>query len=267
MRMLWAFLWRDIQNEISYRVSFILQILGIFPVVLVFFYISRLFGGAMLSQLESYGGRYFPFVLLGLAVQSYLVTGLSSFAGSIREAQLSGTLESIFATPVRLPVFLLGSTLYAFFFNSLRIGIFLVLGAMISDGGFHWGRLPSVCLIMGLTMTAFATLGILSASFIVLFKRGDPFNWLFSVGSWLLGGVYYPVSVLPDWLQTLSGWVPMTHTLEALRHVLLSDASLAAVSGHMAKLALWAAIGLPLSCYCFGLAVDRARARGTLGHY
>jgi len=267
MRELWAFVRRDVQNEISYSFSFLLQILSIFPLVLLFLFISRLFGNAMPAPLLAYGGSYFPFVLIGIAVQNYLMMALSSFAGSIRDAQLSGTLEAILTAPVRLPVFLLGSMLYAFVLNSLRIVIYLVFGILVSGAGLEWTRLPSACLVMGLTIAAFSSLGILSASFIILFKKGDPLNWMFNIASWLLGGVYYPVSVLPGWLREASEWIPMTHSLEALRLILLSNHSLVSVGSHVLKLALWASICLPVSYLCFRYALNRARATGTLGHY
>jgi ABC-2 type transport system permease protein len=267
MRVLWAFLRRDLQNEITYRLSFVLQLLGIFPVVLMFSFLARLFEGALPGPLKAYGGQYFPFVLIGVAVQNYLSTALGSFSGSMREAQLSGTLEAILATPVRLPVFLLGSTLYAFFFNSLRIVLYLLVGTVLCDAPLAWQRLPLVVPVMLLTITAFSSLGIFSASFILLFKRGDPLNWLFNVSAWLLGGVYYPIGVLPEWLQTIANLIPMTHALEALRLLLLTDPSPAAILGHVQVLGIWVLVVLPLSYCCFRYAFKRARITGTIGHY
>lgn len=267
MRILWSFLWRDIQNEVSYSLSFVLQLFSIFPIVFLFFYLSQLFGNTVPTLLQAYGGRYFPFVLVGIALQNYFSMGLSSFSGNIREAQLSGTLEAMLAAPVPLPVFLLGSILYPFAFNALRVLLYLAAGSLISDGGLCWNRLPSACVVLLLGMAAFSSMGLLSAAFIILFKKGDPLNWIFSVSAWLLGGVYYPVEVLPGWLQETAQWIPMTHALEALRHILLTGESLSSAGPHLAKLGLWAVIGLPAGYLFFRFAVDRARVNGSLGHY
>ena len=183
-----AFLRRDILNEISYKLSFLLQLLGIFPVVLMFFFLSRLVGSTISGPLQPYGGSYFPFVLIGLAVQNYLTLSLSRFSGSLRESQLSGTLEAVLATPVRLPSFLIGSTAYSFVFNALRIFLYLAVGSLLFDVHFNWARLPAALGVICLTIAAFSSLGIFSAGFIMLFKRGDPINWGFNVISWLLGG-------------------------------------------------------------------------------
>jgi len=91
--VLWAFLWRDLLSEVSYKLSFLLQLLGIFPVVIMFFFLSRLVGNTISGPLAPYGGSYFPFVLIGISVQNYLTMSLSTFSSRLRESQLSGTLE------------------------------------------------------------------------------------------------------------------------------------------------------------------------------
>lgn len=265
--VLWAFFLRDLRNELSYRLSFVLQIIGIFPAVLMFFFLSRLVGNTISGPLGPYGGQYFPFVLIGIALQNYLTISLSRFSGSLRESQLSGTLEVIMAAPVSLTVFLTGSTLYSFVFNVLRVLVYLGAGALLFHVHINWMRLPAALGILVLTIAAFSSLGIFSAAFIMLFKRGDPINWGFSVVSWLLGGVYYPVSVLPEWLQRGADVIPMTHALEALRIILLMNGSMASIAPSLLALGLWAAVGLPLSLYAFRYALKRAKIQGTLGHY
>lgn len=251
----------------SYRLAFFLELLGIFPAVLLFFFLSKLFGDIISGPLGEYGGKYFPFVLIGIAAQNYLSLSLRSFASSIREAQVSGTLEAVLTTPVPLSIFLLGSSLYPFVLNAVRILIYLVVGSLFFGAGLDWRQWPTLLAILMLTVTAVSGLGILSASFTVLFKKGDPLNWVFSVGSWLLGGVYYPVSVLPEWLQKISDFIPMTHTLEAFRLILLGHRDLYAVAGNLFALCLWSITVLPISLLSFRFALNRARDKGNLGHY
>ncbi len=267
MKIIQAFLWRDIQNEVSYSLSFVLQILNVFPLVLLFYYLSQLLGDLSTGPLATYGGLYFPFVLIGIAVQNYLIQGLNGFAASIREAQLCGTLEAVLAAPVSLPHFLFGSALYAFALNSVRVLFYLIVGALLCDARFEWSRLPAVFGVMILTIAAFSSLGIFSASFTILFKKGDPLNWVLSVSAWLLGGVYYPISVLPGWMQSIAVWIPITHSLEALRHLLLGNQGPAALSNNLAGLTIWALVGLPGSVLCFRFAVNRAKITGSLGHH
>jgi ABC-2 type transport system permease protein len=264
--MVAAFLLRDFRQEWSYRISFVLQAVGTLHVLLIFLLLSRLFGDAVPARLQSYGGKYFPFVLMGVAIQQYFYLALNTFSGQLREAQLSGTFEAVLACPAPLPVFLAGSTLYAFAINAFQVLVCLGAGYLLG-ARFPLTQLPLVVLVLALSAAAFAALGILSASYIVIFKKGNPLTWFFTLASTLLGGVYYPVSILPGWAQKLASLLPMTHALEALRAVLLRHAGLWEVAPSLGALGLWVAVGLPLSCLCFAWAVRKGRQNGTLGHY
>lgn len=242
-------------------------IAGHFPGGDHIFFLSRLVGNTISGPLAPYGGSYFPFVLIGIAVQNYLTMSLSTFSSRLRESQLSGTLEAVMSAPVHLSSFLGGSAAYSFLFNALRIFIYLAAGALFFGVNLNWMRLPAVLGVICLTITAFSSLGIFSAAFIMLFKRGDPVNWGFNVISWLLGGVYYPVTILPNWLQDIAWFIPMTHSLEALRTVLLTGKGLFTIWENVLVLGLWGVVGLPLSLLIFRYALIQGRRQGTLGHY
>lgn len=64
--------------------------------------------------------------------------------------------------------------------------------------------------ILVVSIVAFAGLGIISTSYLLLFKRGNPARWLIVGASSLLGGIMYPVSVLPVPLQWLARLIPVT---------------------------------------------------------
>lgn len=267
IRVLWGYLRRDLQQEMSYKLSFAMQLVGILPMLVLFILLSRFFGGAVAGQLAAYGGRYFPFVLIGLAVQTYLSQGLSTFSERLRDSQLTGTLEAQLVTPAPLPLHLAGMALYPFALCTVHVLIILAVGSLLGGVRFHWEQLPWVLLVLLVSGGAFACLGILSASYIVVFKRGDPVGFLVRLASWMLGGVYYPASVLPGWLRRVADAVPMTHCLEALRAILLRGEGGAGAARPVLYLIGWVLVGLPLSYLLFWAAVRLARSKGNLGLY
>jgi ABC-2 type transport system permease protein len=107
-------------------------------------------------------------------------------------------------------------------------------------------------------------MGVLSASFVMVFKRGDPIGPLVSVMFFLLGGVIYPVKVLPGWLEVISFLLPITHAVSALRAILLQGHGFAHVAGHLLVLLGYAVLLVPLSLFAFSAAVRRATRDGTL---
>lgn len=94
----YSFIKRDFQIEISYKLSFLFQFMGIFLSVITFYFISVMIGNSDIPSLEVYGGDYFSFVLIGIALELYIFTSITSFSSSIRNRQIMGTLESMLVT-------------------------------------------------------------------------------------------------------------------------------------------------------------------------
>lgn len=262
-----AFIRRDLLASASYRLSFIMQFAGIIFGVVTFYYIAQVFGAAAAPMLESYGGNYFAFVLIGIAFSDYLYLSLSTFSGSIREGQTMGTLEMMLISPLRLSTILLSSSLWGYMFTSLRVVLYLMMGTLVFGMSLGQANLPAALVVFLLSVLSFSGLGVLSASFTVMFKKGDPISWAFGSLSALLGGVFYPVSVLPGWLQPLSGFLPLTYSLDGMRLALLQGASLADVWRDVAFLAVFAGVLLPVGVLSFRLAVRRAKVEGSLAQY
>jgi ABC-2 type transport system permease protein len=83
----------------------------------------------------------------------------------------------------------------------------------------------------------------------------------------VFGGVFFPVEVLPLWLQKVSMLLPMTYALRAVRLALLRGAPWSELRGDLAALAVFSVILLPLGAVAFRWAIARARATGSLAHY
>jgi ABC-2 type transport system permease protein len=126
---------------------------------------------------------------------------------------------------------------------------------------------PGAILILVLSITSLGGFGIISASFIMAFKKGDPLGWVFSSLSGFLGGVVYPIEVFPGWLQKCSYLLPITHSLKGMRLALLQGYSIKALLPSILALMLFTAIMLPLSLLVFQKAVKKAKMDGSLTQY
>jgi len=266
IRRLWAMFARDAQTEASYPLALLLQFVGIFFSVFVFYFLSQLVGDSAAGQINTRGGEYFPFVLVGIAFSGYFGVGLNSFAGALRTAQTTGTMEALLMTPTRLSTIIVGSATYSYLFTTLRVGIYLALGIALGVR-FDVANWAAAGVSLLLAIVAFASIGIMAAGFIMVFKRGNPVTWLVANLASLLGGVYYPVSILPDWLQPLARLLPITYALEAMRGALLDGAGWVELALNMLILAAFCLLLFPLSLVVFRFAVHKARVNGSLTHY
>ena len=267
LRKVLAFLQRDVQMQISYRLATLLQFAGILFSVTAFYFLAQVFGRGVSPYLAAYGGDYFAFVLIGIAYSAYQAVGLGALSEAIRAGQAQGTLESMLVTPTHIATLLASSALWSFLQATVQVLAYLAVGALLFGLPLGRASVGTALLTLCLSLFAFGGLGMLSASFILVTKRGDPINFLFASLSTLLGGVYYPVEVLPTWLQPVSFLLPMTHAVRAMRRALLEGAGPGQVAPQLALLALFAALTLPAGLVAFRLALRRARLEGSLTQY
>ncbi len=267
MITIFAFIKKDISLALSYRLSFLLQFLGMFFALATFYFLSGLISKSMTGSLDAYGGDYFPFVLLGLAFSTYMTLGLQTFSGAIREGQMMGTLEIMLLSPARLSMILLSSSIWTYVFESLKVAFFLAIGSIVFGISFPAANVPATGLIFILAVVSFASIGMISAAFIMVLKKGDPIAWALGGLSMLLSGVFYPVTVLPQWLQPLSYLFPLTFALQGIRHAVLQGYSLYELRVDIFALIGFSVVLLPLALISFKFAVRRAKIEGSLVHY
>lgn len=265
--IIFAFLKRDWRLESSYRFSFFLQFVGIFFSVTIFYFISDLFGHAADPYLTPYRTDYFTFVLIGIAFSGYFSIGISSFSQKIRTAQTTGTLEAMLSTPTHYSAIIFASSLWDYLITTLRVFVYFAVGVFLMGVSFANANYFSALVILFLSIITYSSLGIIAASFIMVLKRGDPVTWLISSISSLLGGVYYPVAILPEGLRWLASLIPVTYSLHGMRLALLQGANITALFTEVLVLTLFSSILLPLSLISFQYSVKRAKIDGSLTQY
>lgn len=260
-----AFLRRDFLTAWSYRTAFVSDIGGMFLQALMFSFVSKLVDPRILP---SYGGThagYLEFVVVGMLLSTFLQIGMSHVAGSIRNEQLMGTLESVLLTPTAIGTIQVGSVVYAIVYVPIRTLLFFGLIAGIF--GVHLsavGILPAIALLVLFTPFVWGV-GVLAAAGMLTFRRGVGAN--FAVSLLLLGsGAFFPLSVLPRWIQHVAVANPIARAIDGMR------AALIAGDFHgfgTTALIVFAAsvITFGLGLFAFKLALARERARGTLGVY
>jgi ABC-2 type transport system permease protein len=263
---MWSFVRRDALTAVSYRVAFLMPLIKIFFAVPIFYFMTQLVGGANVEVSRLYQGNFFTFLLLGIAFQDYVTLSMSSFMESIRDHQLKGTMEIILLSPTPAPLILLFSSTWSYLFMSIRFSLFIVLGLAfgldLSNANFL-----SFALVAPIAIASFAALGILGAAIGLIIKQGSSVVTLLTATTLFLGGVFYPISILPGWLQNVALALPFTHALIGVREALLLGATPGDLSRELLVLTAFGILLFPLSLWCFELALRRVKTTGTLGQY
>lgn len=262
-----AFIRKDYQVESSYKMAFTLSIISSFLPLIAFYFIGQLMSQNAVDSLEKYGGDYFAFALVGLSFSRYFQLAISTFSNSIRRAQMAGCLEAILSSRTDPREMIIYSSVYSFLASGIQLVLMFFIGWLFLDFSFASINILSTGVALFLSLITFVSLGIFSAAGTIVFKKGEPFAWFFGAFSALFGGVYFPVSIMPDWLEQISVVVPIHYALEALRMTILQGSSITAISHQLLVLAFMAVCLFPLSVWMFVWAVEKGKKDGSLMHY
>jgi ABC-2 type transport system permease protein len=266
LRKLVAFVRRDLAVAASYRFLWLFQVANVVFFVGALFFLGQLVDSGGAPAMAPYAS-YFSFGLVGVAVTSFFFSSMSRLLQNLRESQINGTLEAILITGTSPFAILLYSYAAILLLELAQWAAYLGIG--VGAFGFslaqaHWACTTVLCALGILLFLGFA---LISASFILVFKRGDPFNWILGGAAWLISGALYPVELLPAWLQEVSRVYPVTPLLGGLRRALLLGDGFGELRPELLTVGASAVAMLALGAVLFRWALGRARREGSLAHY
>ncbi len=264
LRKVWAYMKKEFLIQMSYKFGFAFSVFGIFTGIATYFFIDRLFGHRMTPDLARFGTPYFAYVLVGNAFFAYVGTAIGGISGRIAAEQAWGTLEVLFGTPTRLSVVILSMAIWNTLYASVQVVIYFFVGGVGFGVDFSRINWASLAIILGLAIVAFNSLGLLEAASMLVFKRGAVAAWAFNSVWALLGGVFFPVTVLPAWLQSLSAWIPITHAIRGLQLAIYQGTPVTQLAEELWMLGLFCGVLVPLGLFSWEWALRRARVEGSL---
>jgi ABC-2 type transport system permease protein len=264
-----AFVVRDFQLAVSYRLDFFMRILSILFITTTLYFISRIFAGSFATPYEQWRDPFLAWIT-ALPFLNYFMVGFSSLANAIRSEQAQGTLEGVLMTPVGVPTLIVASSAWDFVQASFHSFLYLFFGWALF-GVEYRGSFMLAVLFLLLTTLVLASVGILSASFAMVFKRGDPLGMIIGTGSAFFSGVFFPAQLIRETagggLGFVSQLIPTTHGIEGIRRVLIQGQTFADVRGQLLTLLAYLVVVLPFSLWVFGRSVRRAKREGSLIQY
>ena len=250
----------------SYRLGMLMSIGGLVVTILPMYFVAGALQPVIADRISHEGGDYFGFLVVGILAFSFLSTAVTAVAGAVGSGIASGTLEAMLSTRARLAALIAGLVSYAFTWTAVRGALMIVMAVLLgvrlsaAQSGF-------ALLILALIVAAYFAIGLVAAAMVLAFRTTGPLPQAVLLLSGLLGGVYYPTSVIPSWIQSLSSLVPLTYGLRALRRVWLDGAGFREVLPDVVTLAGMAVILLALGVGAFMIGMRYARRAGTLAHY
>jgi ABC-2 type transport system permease protein len=202
-------------------------------------------------------------LLIGAVVWAYLGIIFEFITETVAWERWEGTIEYTFMAPLSRAMHLGGSGVFAVLYGLVRaILLFIVVafffGLSMPDANFF-----AALVILLIASVSFFGIGMMTAVLpLISPEKGAQLGFVAQGMLLVVSGVYYPVSVLPFWMEWISKISPATYALRGIRGSILEGQGLA--WGNVWPLIVIGVISIPLGLWVFRRGEIHAKKHGKL---
>ncbi len=205
------------------------------------------------------------FLVIGTAVWTYISVCFDNVTELVTIEKWEGTIEYTFMAPIRRFTQMAGTCAYAVLHGLLLTAIQLVVMALFFHIDLSQANYLTAIILMIVGSISFIGFGIMAAVLPMLFtERGAQMAYIIRALILLVSGVYYPINVLPGWMQPIARISPATYMIDGLRNGLMHGQPIWALWNHVLVLLLAGAISIPVGLEIFRRAEVYAKRTGKL---
>lgn len=266
MRLWWDAMWgimrRDAILFATYRTQLVSQFLGPLFTITLFYYISHL---VTARTIHSPGG-YFGFVIVGLVIVQILTLSLGVMPVTVRQELVSGTIER-FLVSAHGPVNgIIGTMLFPLISAMLTGVVTLALAALVF--GLPLAGTAALAIPVSLLgMAAFVPFAFFLVSLVMAFKQAASATQFIIAALAIVGGLYFPITVLPGWIRWAAEVQPFTPATDLLRHLIVDTPLRQSATVDLLKIVGFAVVLLPAGFALLRLSIRYGQRTGTVAEY
>lgn len=230
---------------------------------------SITFIGAGAAELK--GGQnidmqgYMTFLLIGALIWSYLSMIFDILSETVQWERWEGTIEYTFMSPTSRVTHLLGMGVYAIVYGIVRTALVLGVAMLAFDLDLDNANYLAAVVVLAVCSISLVGFGVVAAVMPLLSpEKGQQVTYIVSALLLLVSGVYYPVNVLPGWMQSIATVSPVTYGLRGSRAALRHGADIAQLWDTIWPLLIMGVVFVPLGLYIFHLGELYAKRTGKL---
>jgi len=204
-------------------------------------------------------------LLIGAVIWAYLGIIFEILTETVAWERWEGTIEYTFMAPLSRPVHLIGMGLFAVAYGVVRAALLFAVVATFFSLSMPDANFASALLILAIASVSFIGIGMMTAVLpLISPEKGSQLGFIAQGLLLVVSGVYYPTSVLPQWMQWLSTISPATYALRGIRAAILQGADVPALWGDIWPLILIGIVSIPLGLGVFRRGERYAKKHGKL---
>ncbi len=194
--------------------------------------------------------RFIEFLMPGVVAMSIMQMGLFSVAFSFVQLKNRGILRRLLATPVHPASFLVGQVVTRLIVSILQT-LVLIGVAVLAFNVDIAGNMAAILLLALIGGGVFVSLGFAISGWARSEDVAAPLANVVALPMMFLSGVFFPRSVMPAALESITDFLPLTYLIEALRNIAIDGEALWSQGWNILGLAVWLALSFVVAVRLF----------------
>jgi len=205
-------------------------------------------------------------LLIGAVVWAYLGILFEFLMETVAWERWEGTIEYTFMAPLSRAMHLAGQGVFAVLYGMLRATfLFVICGFVFFDLSMPDAQFFAAFVVLLVASVSFIGIGMMMSVLpLISPEKGTQLGFVAQGTLLVVSGVYYPVDVLPQWMQWIATISPATYALDGARSAILEGEPLTALWGDIWPLLVIGAVSVPLGLWVFSRGEPYAKRHGKL---
>jgi ABC-2 type transport system permease protein len=204
-------------------------------------------------------------LLVGAVVWAYLGIIFEILTETVAWERWEGTIEYTFMAPLSRPIHLFGMGAFAIVYGVIRAVLLFGVVALFFDLDLSQANFAAALIVLLVASISFIGIGMMTAVLpLISPEKGTQLGFIAQGLLLVVSGVYYPVEVLPQWMQWISVISPATYALDGMRDAIIDGAGITAMGDELWPLVVIGIVSVPLGLEVFRRGERYAKRHGKL---
>jgi ABC-2 type transport system permease protein len=204
-------------------------------------------------------------LLIGAVVWAYLGVLFEFLMETVAWERWEGTIEYTFMAPLSRAMHLAGQGVFAVAYGLIRaLFLYAVCAFVFFDLSTPDANYVAAFVVL-IASVSFLGIGMMTSVLpLISPEKGTQLGWIAQGTLLVVSGVYYPVDVLPEWMQWLAKISPATYALDGARDAILDGQGLGTMWDEIWPLLIIGVVSVPLGLWIFSRGERYAKKHGKL---
>jgi len=204
-------------------------------------------------------------LLIGAVIWAYLGVLFEFLMETVAWERWEGTIEYTFMAPLSRAMHLAGQGIFAIAYGLLRAVFLFTVCALFFDLSMPDANFLAAFVVLVVSSVSFLGIGVMTSVLpLISPEKGTQLGFVAQGTLLVVSGIYYPVEVLPQWMQWIATISPATYALEGAREAILEGAGMSEMWDEIVPLLVIGAVTIPLGLWVFHRGELYAKKHGKL---